>query len=546
MLSPLLTYQELTDYLRGVTSSLFEDDLPRLISTLQYYQDRLADLTPIIESLEGGPPRRTFRKPASWMMAPKVKKSKLALDELRRREGVSYAAIAALHTLLSPIRRLPSELLTEIFIHCLPRTRFIPPGDPGSPLHLMKVCAEWYRICITSPRLWSSIVLLYPAQDLTISTMSEHSTRKAALFDMWLSRSGDLSLSLSIQSHLLTVGKVQSLLATCARRLQHVKLLFPEKDSSMLPDCEYPRLTSLEIQSPHGLQHMSINKLSDIAKHAPALQRFTWNSATGCAVRPLPVTLYWRTLTHLTLRATISINHCLHILSQVTNAVQLEFGTVLAQPDEPRSLNITLPQLSSLYINSVHSISEVFDTLTLPHLTNLSISTFLWPHASVVGLFRRSRFPLQNLIIFHASVMEAELIECLDLVQSTLKELTVQGSESSTVTDTLLERLTPKHGDDVFCARLECLAFYDCISCSPGGLARMAQSRLGGVACATDEKEYKKGEEPLRVSPLRTVELYASDPELVSLKPLRSKGMKLIAYSEKDLTVVDLELEVGT
>ena len=546
MLSGTLTYQELSDYLRGVTSSV---DLPRLISTLQCHQDRLDTLTPIIESLNYEPPKRTFRRPASWAVAPKKKKKKLALDELRRREGDSYAAIAALHTLLSPIRRLPVELLTEIFMHCLPRKKFILPSDADSPLRLMQVCTLWWKVCTTSPQLWTSIEILLPAaQDTSaqVKMLESLSSAKTALLETWVSRSGNLPLSLSIQNKLLSVQGIQRLLSKCARRLQHIKILVPNKERCMLEDCEYTQLTSLEIQSPLGLQHVSVDNLSNILTRTPSLQQFTWVNVSTPVFRPPSLMLHWPTITHLTLNATITLKHCIHILSMVVNATTIEFRDVSGFPPVPDCPDINLPYLSRLTLGSRHDISRVFEVLTLPRLTHLSLVFLTWPHAAITGFFRRSRCPLQSLDLIFTLLQEEYLTECLEIVQGTLTQLTVQMYKTPIVTDALLDRLTPTPAGDVLCPRLQELSLYHCIGCSPGRLASMVRARLPpgdgrDEAIGREQATPPLAGAPLPVDPLQTMQLYSCDAELRPLTPLRCTGLKLVAYSAADLTVVDLD-----
>lgn len=550
MLSGTLTYQELNDYLRGVTSSL---DLPRLISTLQCHQDRLDALTPIIESLNCEPPKRAFRRPASWAVMPKKKKKTSALDELRRREGDSYAAIAALHTLLSPIRRLPVELLTEIFMHCLPRNKFVLPSDADSPLRLMQICTQWWRVCITSPQLWTSIEILLPAAQDTSPKVKMYEpssfSSKTALLDMWVSRSGDLPLSLSIQNKLLSVQGIQRLFDICARRLQHVKVLVPDKERCMLADREYPQLTSLEIQSPRGLQHASVDNLSNILARTPSLQQFTWSSLISPVFLSPPIRLHWPTITHLTLNVTITLKHCIHILSMAVNATVVEFQDVFGLPPAPDCPNINLPHLSRFTLSSRHDISRIFEVLTLPHLTHLSLVFFTWPHAAIMGLFRRSRCPLQSLDLQFTFLREESLMECLEILQGTLTQLTVQMYRTPVVTDALLDRLTPTPAGDVLCPRLQELSLYHCISCSPGRLAHMVRARLPHGTVRNEVAEGEREAPPpaasvVPVDPLQMMELYSCDAELEPLTPLRSMGLKLVAYSVTDLTVVDLD-QVG-
>ncbi|KAF9054964.1 hypothetical protein BDZ89DRAFT_912749, partial [Hymenopellis radicata] len=70
-------------------------------------------------------------------------------------------------SLIHPIRRLPSEILGEIFQHCVPTWALRPPKDSQydsldprySPWTLSHVCHLWRHIVTTSPYLWSHLSL---------------------------------------------------------------------------------------------------------------------------------------------------------------------------------------------------------------------------------------------------------------------------------------------------------------------------------------------------------------------------------------------------
>lgn len=549
MLGAPLSYQELSDYLRGATSSLLEDDIPRLVSSLQYHQDRIDDLARIAESLNNtGPPKGALLRPKSWAMLSRKKKKAAKLDELRKSEGDSYAAITALHILLSPIRRLPHELLTEIFIYCLPQKQFVLPGDVGSPLRLMQVCTEWWKVCVSSPQLWSSLELVRSTNiengATIIGRREDAYIFRTSYSNLWLSRSGDLPLSLSIQDDLLSVEDVRHILGAYAGRLQHLKVKVPEKTSDSLPDHDYPRLESFEIHTPKGLQITSITTLSQTMSRAPKLRRFVWESVTSGVFRPPPIELRWSNITYLILRATISLEHCFEILSLAIKATHVHFQDIFGLTNTSHYPNITLPHLSCFSLSSHHNVSDLIDALTLPNLKQLMINLCSWPYLSILGLFQRSKFPLQILNFFFVPLQELDLIECLQNIQGTLMELTVQTKSPLAVTDILLDKLTYTGQGDVLCPRLEVLALYDCLSCSPGRLARMARSRLPfGLLSATQvvdgSEAFTLGQ--LGVSPLRVMELYASNPELPTLKPLRNLGLQLIAYSDTDSVTIDID-----
>ncbi|KAF9484368.1 hypothetical protein BDN70DRAFT_872639 [Pholiota conissans] len=547
MLGSPLSYQQISDYLQGATSLLLEDNLPHLISSLQYHQDRIDDLARLAESLNNGPTKHSFLRPKSWTAQSRKKKKAAKLDELRRCEGDSYAAISALHILLCPIRRLPPEVLTEIFIHSLPQKQYILPGDEGSPLRLMRVCTEWWKVCVSSPQLWSSLELVRPsATNVRHESPVEHPEDgdifRISCINLWLSRSGDLPLSLSIQDDLLSVEGMRHILKTYSRRLQHLKISVPEKILQNLSGHDFPRLEVFQIHSPKGLHVTSVNILSQAMLRAPRLRQFIWENVTSGVFRPPPIELYWSNITHLTLHATITLDHCYTILSSATKAVHVDFKDIFGLSNVAQYPDVTLPYLSNLTLCSHHDISGLLDALTLPNLKQIVIDLRSWPYTAILSFFKRSKFPLQTLNLFFVPLQELDLIECLECVQATLTELTVQMRAPYLLTDILLDKLTFAGSDAVLCPRLEALALYDCLSCSPGRLALMARSRLPlDLPRWTNAIENPKLDGQGLLSPLRMIELYASNTELQALKPLRNLGLQLIAYSDTDSVTVSID-----
>ncbi|KDQ51307.1 hypothetical protein JAAARDRAFT_185059, partial [Jaapia argillacea MUCL 33604] len=77
-----------------------------------------------------------------------------AQGELRARQVLPYRSVFA------PVRRLPMEILTEIFVHCLPDPSAF--GYPEARRTLMHVCSSWRELVCSTPRLWSTILVNGP------------------------------------------------------------------------------------------------------------------------------------------------------------------------------------------------------------------------------------------------------------------------------------------------------------------------------------------------------------------------------------------------
>ncbi|THV01070.1 hypothetical protein K435DRAFT_655997, partial [Dendrothele bispora CBS 962.96] len=129
----------------------------------------------------------------------------LATLRARRHELKRYQG--EYKTLLSPVRRLPIDILLEIFSAVcsesgglyMPKTRKVL-GQPkdhyiitATTLVLSQICSFWRGVVENSPRLWSTL-----AVNLALVTDSTKGDGIQALVDLYLIRSSSFPLSLDI------------------------------------------------------------------------------------------------------------------------------------------------------------------------------------------------------------------------------------------------------------------------------------------------------------------------------------------------------------
>jgi hypothetical protein len=87
-----------------------------------------------------------------------ISRLQTALDHLT---AVRQRMKRSLNERTTPIYRIPTEILSEIFLHCL-----VEDSDgfdaEEAPLLLNFVCSKWRTVAISTPQLWSSISLDLP------------------------------------------------------------------------------------------------------------------------------------------------------------------------------------------------------------------------------------------------------------------------------------------------------------------------------------------------------------------------------------------------
>src|SRR5882762_1469322 len=113
------------------------------------------------------------------------------LVELQRKHDALAMHLQAHRNLLAPVRKLPMEVMSEIFILCLPDKQHDSNGYALSHAVLLpgQICRLWREAALSTPSMWSSIVIpILPRLRPGSLTMAI----------TWLRRSGGHPLSLRI------------------------------------------------------------------------------------------------------------------------------------------------------------------------------------------------------------------------------------------------------------------------------------------------------------------------------------------------------------
>lgn len=100
---------------------------------------------------------------------------KKRLSELESRQNEIKKRIARYEIILSPIRRVPPDVLGEIFYHCLPAHRNPIMASSDCPLLLTRVCSTWRSTAMTTPKLWDRLYITFTDEDTVpdFETLSE-------------------------------------------------------------------------------------------------------------------------------------------------------------------------------------------------------------------------------------------------------------------------------------------------------------------------------------------------------------------------------------
>ncbi|KAJ7892824.1 hypothetical protein B0H14DRAFT_958778 [Mycena olivaceomarginata] len=303
--------------------------------------------------------------------------------------------------LISHPRRLPVDILREIFIACLPANRNAVISAREAPLLLGRICSAWRTIALSTPRLWASL-------HAPLDYILEKESRKLAVIE-WLQRSGAAPISLSVcpdrgsrsLSSLSAWSEVLSLFkllaAESATRWCHLDLMNFIDGQDQLAEISTPALESLKFSG-----RVSLLRNFDIAKvpslRAIALHSTDWYEHIDEFILEMP--LGWSRLAHLTLvccqdgqHSGISLRNVIVLLGRCPHLISFQVSLLEANIE-------TLPQLSDLillpYLETfimtkgslgAQSLGYLIDHVSMPQLRQFSVEKLTGPTSlSVIAL----------------------------------------------------------------------------------------------------------------------------------------------------------------
>lgn len=348
-------------------------------------------------------------------------------DEQKRLE----TSLREHQSLLAPIRGLPSEILTYIFLqHEPPSHSPLNSFHPQGVLLLGQICSRWREVVHSTPQLWSSIRMKFTS-DLP------NSRTAAILLQYWLLRAGVHPLSLTI--HCLTCARddcdlympILDLLNDSRHLWRDVQLCLPFRLYERLnPLAErLPLLETLDVGIP-DFEYDSKFGIKTFAD-APKLTAVTFGSRTTSTTFQLPVAqLTSCAMNDLVFREVRSF------MAACPNLVDCTAPCYTGWWDEPPFawpvIHISRPLMRTLKLNvrDENAYVVLLDCLQAEALTSLHV-TFVerglkWSQRTFTSFLSRSACNLRELALCGVIFAHANaLVECLNEL-TTLIELKLQ------------------------------------------------------------------------------------------------------------------------
>ncbi|PPR00564.1 hypothetical protein CVT24_005468 [Panaeolus cyanescens] len=309
-----------------------------------------------------------FQTPHERVLSDTASNSRSRLPQIAQLEE----QISQLKSLLSPLRRLPPEILQEIFLINAPR--YIPSKFSSSdiwqedftlPWALTGVCRKWRNVALSTPELWNTL------PHLTFDRFNFHDHKfQHAKFDFILGCTGNLPLHVYIEARTAWLPKkcpVLDLLIKHSDRWETVVIKMTSSTFSHLNRIKnrIPQLRGLSLTLWHSWADNS-DVDWDIFAVAPRLTDVSFKCRSQVSLR-LPKSQL--------LRYSLESIHVEGIGHALQSASTLQTLCLRSEHMAPLHDTVVLPNLKTLFFQYRHyQVSPtLLDNLILPALEELMV-----------------------------------------------------------------------------------------------------------------------------------------------------------------------------
>ena len=309
----------------------------------------------------------SYAKPDLHQLDDDIKRMQTVLGELQRKRRELHKFILEHDAFLAPVRLLPLEILTEIFVLCMPKWENAAFSSQRVPLIVGQVCAGWRHAALSTQTLWSSI---------TVAPVGCPST---SLVRAWISRAISSPLKIRFDADYHPKSAARRMWPTIAELVQYCDRW---KDIEIaLPASMVYRFYPVTHRLP-WLESLRFDRRStrepwprelNIFEYAPRLRRLYISLGISHKTLKLP----WAQLTELEAFFD-NITICLETLQLVPNIVKctLHCDSWFEEDDYIVSHyipNLQFPHLLFLHLYIVGNPTELFNCLQIPKLHSIRV-----------------------------------------------------------------------------------------------------------------------------------------------------------------------------
>ncbi|TRM58532.1 hypothetical protein BD626DRAFT_539971 [Schizophyllum amplum] len=383
----------------------------------------------------------------------------------------------------APIHRLPVELLSQIFMHCLEFEGAVMLCTATldrlhQPMILSHVCALWRDLAIDLPALWRRLSLracngrndqyqlgrLFIARARNLPLLVEYS-------DLFRRDICPCALDLIVENLAIISQLDLCLTQSSVRRL------------SIFPTDVTPSLELLSVQAcPGEEEHVQLSMLQRVYTTSPKLRALSWASPE------FPPNVPWSQLVDLCISYHCPISHSTlaYILSSTPRLQELSVTVCpITQVDVIPSRAIFHSHLRRLDLAVDGPLDAIFEALCVPVLESLRLLSGPaagWSFADesvLVEFLNRTTGGLESLVLNFPYALSVQcLLSCLSLPQSScIRSLHVHGLPA--LDDNFFRRFDARYGRDGthLLPRLEKFGAGYCVT-TDGVIASVIRSRI--------------------------------------------------------------------
>ncbi|KAK0441878.1 hypothetical protein EV421DRAFT_610930 [Armillaria borealis] len=409
------------------------------------------------------------------------------LEGLDSERGKVVARLAEYKCLLSPVRRLPSEILSKIFLGTI--TLPIPRAQPqkagyswvfhpsGSALWSIElVCKIWRRVVLDFPELWSSINISLSDENFTSSDFRyvRQLARQVAR-----TRCHPLSVRICAESGQTSSGSLPPqlcmFLISIQDQIQSLYLYLPAAMFAFVATLQLylPILRTLTLLSTNGdkFQKLSRRKLFADAPLLNALDTVDIQNVVSTLDLPYHQITQYSTF-HVFHRHRYFGPRPFDITGILSKAKNLEQCDLRCEDQSSTPIPQSCQKLRTLTLSSWASeypasvLAQLLDALVIPHLSTLKVDCCVneghqrdteKSFTAIRGLISRSQPPLITFHFTHGNIDETDLLGLFRSVSSTLQEVRLLDVGPIALTDGILTPLVISDADNVLLPRLHTL-----------------------------------------------------------------------------------------
>ncbi|KAF7357526.1 hypothetical protein MSAN_01348900 [Mycena sanguinolenta] len=297
------------------------------------------------------------------------------IDTLINLRDSQRACVLALKYIVSPIRTLPVELLSEIFDLAIED-----PTHVEDAHRISQICSDWRQVAHSTPRLWS--------RPVRVDLDNEEDVVDG--WRAWMARSTPLPVDISLIPGHTSDASILEIVLEVAPRWRSLQV--EDEDGTVplwmvrqLSEC---RLDSLEELSLGIIVYNYANPTPILFTNVPRLRKLGLFNPDF----PTEIDLPWTQLTDLTLHSRM-LDATFEVLAQCPNLISASLNVLgwSALPDVGPNIPVLFNQLRSLHLFFSVELAP-FDYLSTPALQELHLDSFgtRWTEAHLTAFQLRA------------------------------------------------------------------------------------------------------------------------------------------------------------